>query len=187
MTDLIPRLINKHSNWKSILVVFVLFLGLKLLFDFHVVPTLEEKTGGYPAPDINFSTSPETVKAFVLESNEGGLDYYRNVFFVVDIFFPFFLCAFLVLSLNNLTDRLFPQWSMRKIVLVLPVVGMVFDYIESVGIVVLISSSDCSPALAQLVAISFWIKMFFGLSSLLLVTLGAVIFGVKSVRGNEGK
>lgn len=184
MFNFISRLIVRYSNWKSILVVFLLFLSLKLLFDFHVVPMVEEKTGGYPAPDINFSTSVKTVKAFIIDSNQEGLDYYRNTFFIVDIFFPFFLCAFLALSLSSIVNKLLSNWSAREIIPLLPVVGMVFDYIESIGIVILISASEYIPMLAQLVVVSFWIKMLFGISSLLLVIVGAFFLGGQLVHRN---
>ncbi|MBV1915617.1 MAG: hypothetical protein KUG72_09540 [Pseudomonadales bacterium] len=181
MFEPIFRIADKHSNWKSILVIFALFLVLKLLFDFHVVPMVEHKTGGYPAPDINFSTSPETVKLFITESHPEGLKYYRNVFFVLDIFFPLFLCGFLALALNSLAGKLLPKFTLRKWIIFLPLTGMVFDYVESVGVVILIFSPEYLTLLAPIVAAAFKLKFLFGLSSLFLVVIGTIVLGMKSV------
>lgn len=183
MRESVYKVFTKYSNWKNILLLFAIFISLKLAFDLHVSPKLKNLTGGFDAPDIVPFYDVNYIKDFLTLSNQDGLNYYLSYFFVVDIFFPLAGALFFCLLLSAILKRLFSMESILQYLVLLPMISTGFDWIESVSIVfAILNLPDISLEFLSTISKFSMLKIIFGVTSLVLVLALAIGLLFKKMR-----
>lgn len=126
--------LTRLSTWKLILPLFILFA----LFPFFIFPKYQarmtEAAGTEVAPlDTRFNYSDEEVRSDFEKLNTRGREVYSIVVGRVDMLFPVAYGAFFVFLLAYLLRQIFgpSRWMLLAF---LPVVGVVFDYLENFSI-----------------------------------------------------
>jgi hypothetical protein len=126
------RILNAASNWKFILPLFLLFA----IFSFFLFPEYQSKmteaAGEELAPlDTRFSYNTEEVTYFFDKLGPDGRDIYGTVAGRIDMLYPIVYAALFALVIAYLAKKLTHPDSKWLLVALLPVGGMIFDYLEN--------------------------------------------------------
>jgi hypothetical protein len=158
--------------------IFILFL-LDTAFMFFILPIaqgLMKMDSGGPGPvDLQFIYTPAKAYEMVASYGEYGRAFYRNVELTVDIIYPIVYTLFFSLLITWLFQRGFPAASRMRRLNVVPFGGWLFDLLENLGIVSMLSVYPSTPALlGWFTAVFTFVKWLFAGTSLLLVVIGAL-------------
>jgi hypothetical protein len=182
MKNWIARLAN-HPHWKAIALAFLVFLSLQVPFSLHIVSELKDRTGGFGAPDIAFFQGSVYVEQFLTQSKQEGLDYYLSHFLVMDIVFPLSVALFMCLLLSGILKRLFSAESKAQYLVLFPLIGASFDYIENASIAFAIHNlPDISQSLLIIIPVFTLLKLIFVLASWVLLLAFAFGLLIKKLR-----
>lgn len=166
-----------HRRTRGWLVLVLLFLdGVFMGFVMPLTGALLKGDSGGPAPiDLQFFYTPARVYEMVAAYGEFGRAFYRNVELTADIIYPIVYTLFLSLLISWLFQRGFPAGSRLQRLNVVPFGGWLFDLLENLGIVAMLSIYPATPAaLAWLTALFTLVKWLFAGASMVLVLVGLV-------------
>ncbi|MBI5295512.1 MAG: hypothetical protein HY869_08545 [Chloroflexi bacterium] len=167
-----------HRNAKGWL-VFILFL-LDMFFNILVMPmaqALMKFDGGGPGPlDLRFFTPPARMFEIIGQYGEYNRIFYRNFELTGDILYPIVYTLFFSLLISWLFQRGFAPASNMQKWNVLPFGIFVFDLLENLGIVTLLSVYPSTPVIvAVLTTLITMVKWVFAGGSILLILMGLVM------------
>jgi len=175
-------MIHKLSNWlvknaKGWLVL--LMMGLFFLFNLVIMPNGQKWLGGTTdevgAIDLTFGASPETLFEKVAAYGEQGRHAYRIFALTADVGYPIIYSIFLGLAVTWSFRRAFPAGSWLQRLNLVPFAALVFDILENLGIVGLLSTYPQQLVwLAYLTIILNIIKWIFAGGSVFLLFIGMV-------------
>jgi hypothetical protein len=115
-------------------IVFSLAFFLTIAF---VLPgqssRLREEIGDTPTPDLSFYFSFEDLYGWAESYGEEGRETYIRTRFSFDIIWPIIYTGFLFSSIGGLLYRSGLQDSIIDKLLLLPLVSLVFDYLENIS------------------------------------------------------
>jgi hypothetical protein len=186
---MLQRLSRKFHAWAKDWVVFVLML-LDTFFMGFVMPLiggLLKDGAGTPQPmDLQFFSTPAKLFAMVESYGEFGRPFYRNVELTVDILYPVIYMLAFGLFISWLFQRGFKPDSKMQKWNVLPVGIWLFDLLENLGIVTLLSTFPAQmTAVAWLTTIFTMVKWTFAGASMLLMMIGLVMAAKNGFRKRE--
>lgn len=126
------QLLSKTSNWKFILPFFLLFC----FFTFYLFPSYQTKLtkiAGEELPplDTRFSYSLQDVKYLFDKFGTEGRELYTIVAGRVDMIYPIIYGVLLILILAFLSRKVFGLYSKWILISLLPIIGMLFDFLEN--------------------------------------------------------
>jgi hypothetical protein len=111
--------------------VFAAMAAVYAVMLFWTLPTIAAAAGGLAPFDMRpFGYSFEEARAFLAALPEYGRLLYRHIQLFLDLLYPALLAATLILATILLTV---PGW-LRRLLIALAVLGMVFDYLENISI-----------------------------------------------------
>ncbi len=124
--------LKKASNWKSILLLFIILGG----FNFFAFPRYEAKINEVAEVDfklldvrLNY-TYEDVVEAFDKIGAEGR-SIYAFIVVKIDMVYPIIYGLFLILLFFALIQIVFSQNSKLIYLSLIPVIGVIFDYLEN--------------------------------------------------------
>ena len=175
MLTRISDTLRKYAKGWLIIILFLLdglFMGL-------ILPMTEasmKSNPGSPGPiDLEFFYTPDKVYEMVASYGEYGRIFYRNVELTVDIIYPIIYTLFFGLFITWLFQRGFATESKLQVLNVVPFGAWLFDLLENLGIVGMLSIYPATPALlAWLTAIFTLIKWLFAGASIILMVIGII-------------
>lgn len=151
-----------------ILVAFVVFLAVTL-------PGVQAASGNTEGLDTIFFYTPEEAFANVASYTDDGRDTLLIFHLTADIVNPFLYASFLTLVISWLFQRGFAPESKIQRLNVIPLGAAIFDLLENICIVVMLSAYPTLPRLvAWLSTISTMTKIIFIYGSMGLVLIGLV-------------
>ena len=124
--------------------------------------------------DLMFFYTPDSAFAMIDKYGEAGRVLYMKIELTADIIYPIIYTLFYGMLLSWLMQRAFkPDSKMRKYN-VMPVGAWLFDLLENVGIISMLTMYPTKPALLA------WLTMIFGSLKWLfaLASIGLVLFGL---------
>jgi hypothetical protein len=133
-------------------------------------------TGLEQPMDLQFFSTPAKLFAMVASYGEFGRPFYRNVELTVDILYPIIYMLAYGLLLSWLFQRAFKPDSKMQKWNVMPIGMWLFDLLENLGIVTLLSTFPAQlTAAAWLTTIFTMVKWMFAAASMLLIVIGLVM------------
>jgi hypothetical protein len=162
------------TGWVALaaLVIFVLFSAL-------VLPgqsAQSERSGAEDvgSPDLSLYYSPAELYRMAEAYGEEGRSEYVRARFTFDLIWPVVYALFLTTALAWLFGRAFPAGSRWQLASLMPILGLLFDYLENIATSVVMlrypAETAVVDALAPIFTLLKWLLL--GISFLLLV-LGA--------------
>ena len=126
------KILQSTSTWKYILPLFILFCGVT----FYIFPKyqsqLREIAGEEVKPlDTRFSYTLEEVVSDFEKLGVEGRHVYQFIVGRIDMIFPVIYGLFFILTLAYLLKKITPPHSKWMLIALLPVLGMLFDYLEN--------------------------------------------------------
>ncbi len=175
MLDKLSATLRKNANGWLVLV----FLAGEIFFNAVVLPNqgakIEAASGGTGPIDLQFFYTPEKVYSMVESYGEAGRADYRLFELTGDILYPIVYTLFFSLAITWLFQRGFSANSTMQKYNVVPFGGWLFDLLENLGIVTMLSVFPSTPALlAWVTAIFTVIKWLFAIASGMLMLIGLV-------------
>lgn len=126
------KILQRTSNWKYILPLFILFCGVSFFIFPKYQSQLAEMAGEEVKPlDIRFSyTVDEVINDFEKLGVEGR-DLYKFIVGRIDMVYPIIYGLFFILVLAYLLKKVTNPDSKFILIALLPLLGMLFDYLEN--------------------------------------------------------
>jgi hypothetical protein len=167
-----------HRNAKGWLIVVLAILDF--LFMGVIMPriqaSLEALSGGVGPIDLRFFSTPAQIQTMVEAYGEAGRASYRLVELTADILYPIVYTLFFGLLLSWLLQRAFASGSSARRLNVVPLAAWLFDLLENLGIVTLLSIYPNTSTLLAWATILFTvIKWVFALVTLVLIIFALVL------------
>lgn len=175
MLTRISETLRKYANGWLILVL----LAGEIIFNAIILPQLQAKikaiSGGVGPIDLQLFYTPEKVYSMIAAYGDTGRASYRTVELTVDIIYPIVYTLFFSLLITWLFQRGFPAESKMQGLNVVPFGAWLFDLLENLGIVGMLSVYPSTPsALAWATAIFTLLKWIFAGESIILLLIGFV-------------
>lgn len=181
-TTLNNTLIKNAKGW-----LILVFMGLFFLFNLLVMPSgqkwLGSSTDEVGSIDLTLAASPATLFNMVEAYGEQGRNVYRIFALTADIAYPVIYSLFLGLAITFLFQRILPLESGLQKLNLLPFAALLFDVLENLGIVALLSTYPQQITwLAGFTIIVNFIKWVCAGCSTLLVLIGLIGWLVVSLK-----
>ncbi len=175
MLNNLSNILRKYVNGWLVLV----FLAGEIFFNAVVLPAQQAKmmaeSDGTGPIDLQIFYTPEKVYSMIETYGEAGRTSYRTFELTGDILYPIIYTLFFSLTITWLFQRGFASDSRMQKYNVVPFGSWLFDLLENLGIVAMVSVYPATPALlARLSAICTLIKWMFVLLTAILLLLGLV-------------
>jgi hypothetical protein len=179
----ISSALRKYAKGWLILVLFLLYglfmgvvmPGLKAHMDYHAP--------GVGPIDLLFFYTPEKAYQMVAVYGEQGRAVYRTGELTVDIIYPIVYTLFFSLLITWLFQRGFAAESGMQRLNVVPFGACLFDLLENLGIVGMLSIYPSTPALLAWVSSVFtMVKWLFAGASMILIVIGIIAAILKALK-----
>lgn len=177
-----------HSISQGWLVIIALVVNI--LFAVLVLPgqsaQAEVVSQGAGTPDLSFYYSADELYEMAKAYGEEGRAAYIHARFTFDLFWPIVYTLFLATSLSWLFSSGFSSKSRWQSINLVPVVGMMFDYLENISTSLVMARYPVRTHVIDILAPLFTaIKWVFvgGSFVLLLAGLGVWVFSLLPKRG----
>ena len=126
------NMLRKYSNWKIMLPSSILFIIFTLIiFPFYLSQLNEIANEKVLFLDGRLSYNYEQVNILFNKMGREGRDIYHFMAGKVDMIYPIVYSLFFVLLLASLLKKIFSQKSKIILISLLPLIGMLFDYLEN--------------------------------------------------------
>ena len=160
--------------------IMLAFLALMLLFGMVIVPSIGSKleafSGGSGPIDLLFSYTPEKAYSMIASYGDEGRALYRTFAMTGDVIYPVVYSILFSLLITWLFQRGFASNSKMQMLNVVPLGAWLFDWLENINIVTMLSLYPSKPAIvAQLASLCTTIKWSFGGVGIMLVLIGLVM------------
>lgn len=176
-------MLNNLSDWfykwaKGWLVLIMLVLDG--FFSGFLLPLIQgmmqDGQGGIQPLDLMLFATPEKVFSMIERYGEFGRPFYRNVELTIDIIYPVVYLFAFGLLISWLFQRGFAPQSKMMMLNVMPVGAWLFDLLENINIVTMLSMYPAKPvALAWLLMALTTVKWAFAGASIVLMLVGLVM------------
>jgi len=162
------------------LVAFVAFAALVLP---QQADSASEVSGDAGSPDMSFFYSPADLYDWAEAYGASGRRDYVRARFTFALVFPLVYVFFLTTSVSWITGRAFSPDSSWQLANLLPPLGMLFAYLESVAAsVVMLRCPAPTPLVDVLAPLCTMLKWLFLGTSFILLAVGLVRAGLSSAR-----
>ncbi|HEX2990656.1 MAG TPA: hypothetical protein VHO49_08245 [Anaerolineales bacterium] len=174
---MLDTLSQKFHAWTTGWRVLILFIAAGLMAG-YIMPVaagilaLAANNSVLPL-DLMFFYTPGTAFDMIEKYGPAGRDLYGKILMTVDILYPVIYTLFLGLCISWLFQRGFPRQSPMQKMNAVPVGGFLFDLLENIGIVSMLSMYPSIPAImAWITMLISTVKWLFALASLGLIFVG---------------
>lgn len=172
MTTL-SNFLNRIANWKTLVFLLILYVSFPAYWLKNAEATINQLAGRpVGVIDLTFGFDPARTLRMVADYGPAARAYYAQTECTVDVAYPL-VYSLLFAVILTLLFRNRPYKPVRWVTL-LPVAGLLFDYLENAAIVGLLSGYPAQlPALAVLCEVAKLLKwLSFGL------VVSFVLYGV---------
>ncbi|MCQ3939447.1 MAG: hypothetical protein DPW18_20740 [Chloroflexi bacterium] len=173
---MLQNLSNRFYHWARGWLVLVL-LALDMFFAGFLMPLIgglmQGGQGGIQPLDLMLFATPDEMFAMIEKYGEFGRPFYRNVELTVDIVYPIIYLFAFGLLISWLFQRGFSPNSPMMKLNVMPLGAWLFDLLENLNIVAMLSMYPSKPvAAAWLLFLFSTVKWLFAAASILLILVG---------------
>ena len=170
---------NRFYKWAKGWLVLIM-LVLDGFFSGFLLPLIQgmmqDGKGGVQPLDLMLFATPEKTFGMIERYGEFGRPFYRNVELTIDIIYPIVYLFAFGLLISWLFQRGFAPQSKMMMLNVMPVGAWIFDLLENINIVTMLSMYPAKPvALAWLLMALTTVKWAFAGASIVLMLVGLVM------------
>jgi len=174
---MLNKISEKFHAWAKGWRVIILFIADVLMMG-YVMPiaggimALAANKSVMPL-DLMFFYTPERAFAMIEKYGEAGRAIYMKIELTADIIYPIIYTLFYALLISWLFQRAFKSDSPMQTWNVMPMGAWLFDLLENVGTVSMVSIYPAQPSILA------WITMFFGTLrwAFALISIGLILIG----------
>lgn len=148
---------------------------------------IETLSGGVGAIDFLIVYAPEKAYDMIAAYGRHGRQYYATITLTLDTVFPLLLALAFSLALIYVFRRAYSREGVLQRAVLVPLVAMVFDLLENIGIVtMLLTYPQRLPAVALLASAFSTVKWTAVLAEAILVVVGLISWAIqRGFRGDQ--
>ncbi len=166
-------------------------LAIFLLFGALVLPGQAAAARVYSAaagsPDTSLFYSPSDLLRMAESYGESGRQAYVRARFTFDLAFPLVFTFFLASANSWLLSRALPAASRWRLLNLIPLGGMLFDYLENISAALVIGRYPAStPLLAAFAPVFTLLKWAFVGGSFALLCTAAILYVIQNIQKKNG-
>lgn len=165
------QLLSRISNWKTLLI----FLALYLFFSGYILRNAELKINEFAGKevgviDLTFGFNPQKTLDLVAAYGDAGRAYYAKIEMTADLIYPWVYAFLFGIILTMIYRNKALNW-----VAILPFIDLIFDYLENVTIISLLSNyPQQSMTMATLCELFKLIKWMIVVVMVVLIVYGSI-------------
>ena len=180
----LTRLLNRLANWKTIVILILIALPFNLVIFPMRSARLQELSGkSTPIIDVMFAYTPAQVYELVPAYGEQGRQLYAVTELTVDLAYPILYNSLLSLLMAIIFRSAFSSGSQWQKLPLLPLASWLADYVENVGItIMLVSYPQELDALAWITSLFSTVKWTVGGACVILIVIGLAVLLVKKLK-----
>ena len=185
LTNLSNTLKKYANGW-----LVLLFMAGDILFNAVILPgqqaSMEAGSGGTGPIDLLFFYTPDKVYSMIESYGDAGRASYRTFELTGDIIYPIVYTLFFSLALTWLFQRGFSADSKMQNYNVVPFGAWLFDLLENLSIVTMLSIFPSTPALLAWITTLFtMLKWLFAAVTILLLLTGLIKAAMNKFKKQE--
>ena len=170
--------------------IVLIYFALELYFNAIALPKagvkLGASSGGTGPIDLLFFYTPEKVYSMIDAYGEAGRALYRTIELTTDIVYPIVYTLFFSLAITWLFQRGLDKDHKFQRLNIVPFGAWLFDLLENLSIVIMLSSYPSQPGILAWIATVFtMIKWLFAGASIALLIIGIVAATRKAIERNK--
>ena len=123
--------IKRTVHFALIIAFLILFVTSMRIMRFYANTVENIHFGNEKILDLRFGYTLTDVNKYLAFLNAEGKNVYLNRFYLIDSIYPVIYAAFYIFSLSLLINICFPKTRKTYGILLLPVIGAIFDYSEN--------------------------------------------------------
>ena len=172
--------LKKSVHLILVIVFLLIFIGSMRIMRFYANSV--ENYNNEKIFDLRFGYSTTDVNKYLAFLSSEGKQVYLNKFYLFDSFYPIIYTIFYILTLSLLLSLCFPNIRKANFLLLIPIIGSIFDYLENNFIKTFLNDvngiNDFNVKLSSTFTILKFISIYvtFAIMIILLVTLIIKIF-----------
>jgi len=183
---MLTRISDMLRKYVTVWLVLVFFVG-EVIFNAIILPRqaakMEAGSGGVGPIDLQFFYTPEKAYSMISAYGEAGRASYRTFELTGDIIYPIIYTLFFSLMITWLFKSGFTPASQMQNLNVVPFGAWLFDLLENLGIVAMLSVYPSTPGALAWISTFFTMgKWFFAGASVILLLVGFVAAITKRFR-----
>jgi len=159
--------LNRHSNWKSL----VAFLAMTMLFNGYILKTAESKIMSLAGKsvgiiDLTFGFDPQRTLQMVQDYGDSARAYYARTEVTTDVAYPIIYTLLFGIILSLLYRNTSYGWLNT-----VPFACLVFDLLENVNIVILLTSFPQQSTTVAILCETFKLLKWLSFAVVILIVL----------------
>lgn len=174
----------EKMTWKKALLFTGVFVALYILINYTAIGVagLLQITNGANILDFEFGYSTAEAYDLLTALGEQGRSFYLTRIIPIDFPFPFTYMLFYAGWIALLVKNTVPN-SKAKYFLIVPILAMLFDWIENIGIIAMLRNYPSLPVWAVTTSsVSGMLKTIFTVSSIAIIAILFVVFMIRKKR-----
>lgn len=176
MITTLSNALHKFTHGRTILAFFVLMLVFALFIVPNLQGKLEASSGGTGPIDLLLAYTPETAYSMIKSYGDESRAAYRRFAMTSDVAYPVVYSVFFGLVITWLFRRSFAADSKLQLLNVVPLGAWLFDWLENIHIVTLLTTyPEMSSTVARFASLFTSVKWGFGFVGIFLVLAGVVL------------
>ncbi len=176
---------QRSRGWVAAMATSIFILFMILILPQQAVEA-ERAAGGAGSPDTSFFYNADDLFQFAEAYGEEGRAAYVRARWTFDLIYPLVYTFFLITTLSWLYSYATPGGSPWRLVNLLPLLGMAFDYLENTAAtVVMLRYPEMVLLAARITPILSLVKWFFVMASFLMLILGVMLAIRMWIRARE--
>ncbi|MDR8394548.1 hypothetical protein NC796_25610 [Aliifodinibius sp. S!AR15-10] len=185
------KLLDRLTNWatkRNIFILLVIFIAFNTLVWPYVVARIEAQSGGVGPLDVMFSYSPAEAYEMIEAYGAEGRQFYTIVEITADLVYPLSTSLLFGLLLAYIYRRTFPGNKVIRKLILFPIVPLVTDYAENLGVVIMLASyPEQLPAVARVASFMTSAKWISVGVTVAIVVVGFAALLVKKIASLRGR
>ena len=179
----IVTILQKMASGKAVLILFILTMAVFSLMIMFTIPKVESFASGIPLFDMSPSGYSHQQAISLLESlGEDGRNVYLFQQLPVDFIYPGLFAISYALLLTWLFAKSFAANLKIFFLVLVPVLGGLFDYLENIGIIIMINAfPNISQGLVGVVSTLTILKSAFTTGFYMLLMVGIISFIIRKI------
>ena len=140
MIKIVQQLFGKYSSGRNVIILLIATQIFYFTMILYTIPQLMNYADGMNTLDmLPTGYSPEYVKTLLDTLGTVGRDYYLFTQIPIDMIYPFLFAISYSILLTYLFRKSFNHNSKLQYLCLIPLLGGLFDYLENIGIILMIS------------------------------------------------
>lgn len=176
------------KGWVTILAVVIFFVFTPLVLP-QQAARFEAVAGDGPSPDQSFIYTPADLYRMAETYGPEGRVAYVRARWTFDVVWPLVYTFFLVTAISWLGKRAFPPGSRARLLNLVPVLGLLFDYLENICASIVMARYPAQTPIVDLLTTVFtpikWVFVVGSFVVLVVVAVAAIARGVRVSRARE--